>query len=268
MSAVCGQIFCLSGQARRIAKIGELMENKPPSQAASAVILALDASAESCSASLWQAGQQVGFDKIEARHGHAARLVQLARSVWQGAGCDFAEITHIASCTGPGSFTGIRTALAAATGFVLAGSAQPVGISGFAASLRYLQGHVQTQLADQGGLLLADTRRGSFHACAVTRQGQLARIAEWPDAGLADCLEQAAIKSGGLKSGTRPVIAGPAQLLDRLSVPAGYQSLPLEMQAGLIAAEAARLIGAGAPLPALEPLYLSAPKLGPARQTG
>ena len=146
---------------------------------------------------------------------------------------------------------------------MLAGAAQPVGISGFAASLGYLQGHVQTQLADQGGLLLADTRRGSFHACAVTPDGQLAQIAEWPDAGLADCLEQAAIKSG-----IRPVIVGPAHLLDRLSVPAGYQSLPLEMQAGLIAAEAARLIGAGAPLPALEPLYLPAPKLGPARQTG
>lgn len=240
-------------------QIGELMQKKSLSHLSAPLILALDASAESCSACLWQAGKEAAFGRIEARHGHAARLVQLARSVWQEAGCDFAEITHIASCTGPGSFTGIRTALAAATGFVLAGAALPVGISGFAASL----GKLRAEQPHLACLLLADTRRGSFHACPVKAGEQADRITEWPDAGLADCVQQAA---AGMNENL--VIAGPIALLDRLSVPAGYQSVPLDMQAGLIAAEAARLIERGAVLPALEPLYLSAPKLGPARQTG
>lgn len=235
------------------------MEKTPQSQSSSAVILALDASAESCSASLWQAGRQAAFDRIEARHGHAARLVQMARSVWQEAGCDFADITHIASCTGPGSFTGIRTALAAATGFVLAGSAQPVGISGFAASF----GKIRLDQPDQPCLLLADTRRGSFHGCPVLRDGQAGAITEWPDFDLPDCVRQAAGWAG-----ENLVIAGSAALLDRLALPTGHQIVRLDMQAGLIAAEAARLIEAGASLPALQPLYLAAPKLGPARQTG
>jgi len=239
------------------------MIRKSLAQSPSAVILGLDASAESCSACLWQAGKPAAFDQIEARHGHAARLVQLARSVWQEAGCDFAEITHIASGIGPGSFTGIRTALAAATGFVLAGTAQPVGISGFAASLGYLRGQRRRDLADRACLLLADTRRGSFHACPVSEEGRMGPITEWPDAGLNDCLQQTAAWAG-----PQPVIAAPAAVLARLAVPDELIAMPLDIEARLIAAEAGRLIAAGANLPPLAPLYLSAPKLGPARQTG
>lgn len=222
------------------------------------VILALDASADSCSAALWQQGQLVVVDKVAARHGHAARLAGMARAVWEQAGCDFGSITHIAACIGPGSFTGIRTCLAAATGFVLAGTARPAGISGFAASY----GAVRSQLAGQPVWLLADTRRASFHACLFGPDGKAGPVREWPDAELAACLGQA-----GPAAGDKTVIAGPPSLLDRLDQPAGISACPVELDAGLIAAEAARLIGDGPDLPPLQPLYLSEPILGQARQT-
>ncbi len=61
---------------------------------------------------------------------------------------------------------------------------------------------------------------------------------------------------------------GPRALLDRLSLPAGYQIVPLDMQAGLIAAEAARLIEEALSCQPWSRYIFSAPKLGPARQTG
>ncbi len=65
----------------------------------------------------------------ELAHGHAAVLPPMIRSVLDGIACE--QLRAIAVVTGPGSFTGIRIAIAAARGLALALELPLVGTSGF-----------------------------------------------------------------------------------------------------------------------------------------
>ena len=56
--------------------------------------------------------------------GHAEALMPMVAEVMDGAGIDFAELDLIAATFGPGSFTGVRIAIAAARGFALVTSAK------------------------------------------------------------------------------------------------------------------------------------------------
>ena len=52
--------------------------------------------------------------------GHAEALMPMVAEVMTEAGLDFAALDLIAATLGPGSFTGVRIAIAAARGFALA----------------------------------------------------------------------------------------------------------------------------------------------------
>ena len=56
--------------------------------------------------------------------GHAEALMPMVAEAMAGAGIDFAELDLIAATLGPGSFTGVRIAIAAARGFALVTSAK------------------------------------------------------------------------------------------------------------------------------------------------
>ena len=83
------------------------------------VILALESSADRASAAVVRTGMPGIQHLHEARHGHAALISELARAALAEAGVVPDEITHVAAGRGPGSFTGLRVALAAAKGFSL-----------------------------------------------------------------------------------------------------------------------------------------------------
>ena len=93
------------------------------------VILALESSADRASAAVLRTGMQGIQHLHEARHGHAALISELARAALAEAGVEPDEITHVAAGRGPGSFTGLRVALAAAKGFSLATGASGTGVS-------------------------------------------------------------------------------------------------------------------------------------------
>ena len=96
------------------------------------LILAVESSASQASAAVSWGDKVLAEAKRDAAHGHAAWLVSLVQEVVDQSGHDHDKIDVILGGTGPGSFTGIRVALAAAKGFGLTRGIAPVGISSLA----------------------------------------------------------------------------------------------------------------------------------------
>ncbi|HEY8013837.1 MAG TPA: tRNA (adenosine(37)-N6)-threonylcarbamoyltransferase complex dimerization subunit type 1 TsaB, partial [Dongiaceae bacterium] len=96
-------------------------------------ILALDAAGAACSAALWRDGRVAAYRRRPMQRGHAEALMPLLLEVLAEAGMDFAGLGQIAVGVGPGSFTGIRIALAAARGVGLAAKLPVLGVDSFSA---------------------------------------------------------------------------------------------------------------------------------------
>ncbi|PWC89114.1 peptidase [Azospirillum sp. TSH100] len=109
-------------------------------------VLGLDTATSGCSAALWDgtAGQDAGRDanwekgaRVTVRRsppmarGQAEVLVPLAQEVLAEAGAGFADLDRIAVTVGPGAFTGLRIALAAARGIAVAQDLPVIGITSF-----------------------------------------------------------------------------------------------------------------------------------------
>ena len=123
-------------------------------------VLAFESSADQASAAIIADG--VACQHLHAaRHGHAALITELARAALEEAGLAAREVTHVAAGRGPGSFTGIRVALAAAKGFALAVGAKGLGVSCLAAKA-YAARRARPDLGEMPIVATADTRRGSY----------------------------------------------------------------------------------------------------------
>ena len=61
--------------------------------------------------------------------GHAEALMPMLDAVLAEAGAGYRDLTRIAVCTGPGSFTGIRIGIAAARGLALGLGVPAIGIT-------------------------------------------------------------------------------------------------------------------------------------------
>ncbi len=96
-------------------------------------ILALDASAAACSVALLSDGEVLAFREAPMARGHAEALMPLVMDAMAAARLSFADLGKVAVGVGPGSFTGIRIALAAARGIGLAAGRPVVGIDSFSA---------------------------------------------------------------------------------------------------------------------------------------
>ncbi len=92
------------------------------------MILGIDTSADQCAVALVGDGKL--WQRSEAMtRGHADALIPMIEAVLQEAGAVFGDVTRIAVCTGPGSFTGIRAGIAAARGLALGLDVPAIGIS-------------------------------------------------------------------------------------------------------------------------------------------
>ena len=124
------------------------------------VILAFEASTDYLSAALLVDDAVLGMKKIESAFGQAAKLMPLAVEVLVAAKITFSELTHVVAGCGPGSFTGLRVALATAKGVCISLDLPGLGISGMEA-LAFSSAQSRHGLPI---LSVADTRRGKVYA--------------------------------------------------------------------------------------------------------
>jgi tRNA threonylcarbamoyl adenosine modification protein YeaZ len=90
-------------------------------------ILALDTSMGACGAAVLRADgrlRRIVVREERMARGHAEALMPMVAKVMAEAGLDFAALDLIAASLGPGSFTGVRIAIAAARGLALVTSAK------------------------------------------------------------------------------------------------------------------------------------------------
>lgn len=99
----------------------------------SETILALDAASAACSVAVWRAGEIVAHRELLMARGHAEALMPLVLETMAAAKLEFCDLTRIAVGVGPGSFTGIRIALATARGLALAAGLPVAGVDSFSA---------------------------------------------------------------------------------------------------------------------------------------
>ncbi len=225
-------------------------------------VLGLDTATSGCSAALWDDGAVTVRRREPMARGQAEALVPLAQAVMTEAGCAFDALDRIAVTVGPGAFTGLRIALAAARGFALAAGLPVVGITSFDA---VVHGLPDAERDGRAVLVAVDSRRSEpflqlFHP-DLTPFGEPAMLEPaavpgWLDGLLAG--EAGAVPlliAGDGAAALRPLLEGRADTI--------FAAGPGTPDAAVVAALGARReVG----LPA-QPFYLRAPDVSLPRKT-
>jgi tRNA threonylcarbamoyl adenosine modification protein YeaZ len=225
------------------------------------LVLAIDSAAGTCSAALWESARPDGLlaqRLLDPARGQAERLIALVEAVLADAGLGYRDLGAIAVNHGPGSFTGLRSAVAAARGLALATGLGVIPVSSLEA--------LAVGLGSSGDVLAAlDARRGEVYA-----QGFGPDLRPLPGT-LGEpraMAPQDAARTIASRAGIRLVGSG-AHLIQAL-LPAGVAAVPetVRCDAALVARCAARRLAAGErPVAgfAVRPLYLRAPDARPPR---
>lgn len=201
-------------------------------------VLALDAAGAGGLAGIVVDGTVVAERRTEAARGVPAALPLLAQEALAGAGLALSELDLIAAVVGPGSFTGIRAALALAHGMALASGTRLVGVT------------VGEAVAGQAGAARA------LWVASASRRGRV--FLERCGAGAAMALDALPTPSGPVAVAGALAVAVASRLAAR---GADVQLLPARRAeaSGIAAAAVARVQGRLPPLPA-QPLYIDPPE--------
>ena len=133
-----------------------------------ALTLGFDTSADACAVAVLREGQLLAADRRTMSRGHAEALVPMVLGVFAQASESLADCDRIGVTVGPGSFTGVRTGLAAARGFAAATGARAIGVSSLQAVARGAF-RAAAAPAPERVLCILDTRRSDFFAQAFDR---------------------------------------------------------------------------------------------------
>lgn len=133
-------------------------------------VLALSTSTPRGSAAVLDGECVLGVARYEGGAGHAERLFQAIDEALLAAGVDRAALDALACDVGPGSFTGVRVAVAAAKGIALARSipvAGVVSLEAMAAALR-----AEPSVRAEAVLAVIDARKGELFVGAYGPPGE------------------------------------------------------------------------------------------------
>ena len=229
------------------------------------LLLALDSAAETCSAAVWESSKPadglLALRVLDPARGQAERLIGLVEAVLANAGLGYRDLGALAVGHGPGSFTGLRSAVAAARGLALATGLGVIAVS----SLEALAGGRREPSGDVVAAL--DARRGEVYA-----QGfgpDLEPLLGTPRAMPPREVAQAIARRAARGSGPIRLVGSGAHLVRALlpaEIPVVQETVRCD--ASLIARCAARRLVAGErPVAgfAVRPLYLRAPDARPPR---
>lgn len=125
------------------------------------LILAFDTSAAHCAAALVSGERILGTRDEAMDRGQAERLIPLLEELLGAAGHGWSDLDGLAVVTGPGNFTGLRLAVAAARGLALGLGIPAVGVSIFEALADGLPGETSVVLHDKRGTLRQSFRDGT-----------------------------------------------------------------------------------------------------------
>lgn len=125
------------------------------------LILAFDTSAAHCAAALVSGDTVLALRDEPMARGQAERLVPLLEDVLAEAGHVWSDLDGLAVVTGPGNFTGLRLAVAAARGLALGLAIPAVGVTIFEALAEGRPGNLVVTLHDKRGTLSQRFRDGA-----------------------------------------------------------------------------------------------------------
>jgi tRNA threonylcarbamoyladenosine biosynthesis protein TsaB len=97
------------------------------------MVLALDSAGAGCSVVVAAGEKVLAAEQCATERGQAEKLLPMVDAAIQKSGLCKSALDLVATTIGPGSFTGIRVGLAAASGIALATGARAVGVTAFEA---------------------------------------------------------------------------------------------------------------------------------------
>ena len=212
-------------------------------------ILAFDTAGPALSIALVDGERTLAALHCPLERGHAELLLPAVEGVLGAGAMRLADLDGIATTVGPGSFTGLRTGLAAAQGLAL-GSGKPlVGVGRFEAFLEACGARGTRPV-----VVAMDSKAKSLYVQAFDRTGAVAE--GWPVSGHAcplDALADLPCPEGALiiGEGAAAVLEHALGLTD-----SGRRQLP----AAAVAACARRALVAGHTGLPPQPLYLAPPR--------
>lgn len=136
------------------------------------IIYACDASARTASAALCEDGRLLSEFTVNGGNTHTENLVPMTSAMFRSLGLTAADVDLFACSAGPGSFTGVRIAVATVKGLAFGTGKPCIGVSTLEA--------LALNLADgSGGLIcpVMDARRGQFYTAFFREEdGALRRL--------------------------------------------------------------------------------------------
>jgi tRNA threonylcarbamoyladenosine biosynthesis protein TsaB len=214
------------------------------------LILAMDASGDACSAALWRRGAVIARRYRPMTRGHAEALMPMVLDVMAEGAEALRGLDAVAVSVGPGAFTGLRIALAAARGIGLAAAIPVVGVTTFAAIAEAVP---ESERAGRNLIVLLDTKRGDMF---VQRFPASRSPLDPPSIQTPELFVQSLGGEPSLLAGDGAALVQPHLVAPNLDVRLAAALGPAD--AANVAEVAARSIAAADAMPAT-PLYLRAP---------